>query len=239
MPTISSVSSSSAAAVHHAYVPSEKEVVNIRRAIGGDTQPDDIDFKKLPKSVQNYANKLQKKEGDNSQVGVQTFSVNGTPYYVVDADNEGNGYAEIVNRSGEYVTGYSYSESEGPNWNASPQEAKREKAVCDTASKLFTRSALGTPKLAKMEVKVADLPQKLKDQVANHNVKDEHFYKVQIGGQTMFADYTLYQGADTKPNSNIGGVSLYSDKGDWLGNADIQNKSGDKLKFGVNLGRAE
>ena len=239
MPSVGSVSHSAHVTHPKPYVPSEAEVRGIRKGIDGDVQPEDIDFKKLPKQVQDYANKLQKKEGDNSSVGVQTLAIGGKTYYVVDADNEGNGYANIVNKNADYVTGYSYSESEGPNWEASPLEAQREKAASTTAANLFPRSALGTSKLAKCEVKVADLPQKLQDQVKNNNCKDEHFYKVQIGGQTMFADYALYNGADTKPTTQIGNVTVYDAQGSWKGSADILNKSTDKLKFGFDLGRPE
>jgi hypothetical protein len=239
MPTVSGVTSRAAVSAPKHYVPAEAEVRSIRKALDGDVQPEDIDFKKLPKAVQDYANKLQKKEGDNSSVGVQTFAIGGKSYYVVDADNEGNGYADILSARGDYVTGYSYSESEGPNWAASPLEAQREKAASNLASNLFKRSALGTSKLAKQEVKVTDLPQKLQDQVKNHNVKDEHFYKFQVAGQTMFADYVLYQGADSKPSTQIGNVTVSDKDGSWMGSADILNKSGDALKFGFNLGRPE
>jgi hypothetical protein len=221
-----------------ASVPSEPEIRAIRREVDNGNGPSDPSGK-VPAPVTAYANKMQKKEGKDIDVGTQQLTVGSKTYYVISADNEGNGSADIVDPKGKYITGYSYSESEGPNWEASPQEAKRENAAGAAASDLFKRSTLGTSKLAKFEIKVTDLPQKLQDQVKNNNVKAENFYKANLNGLPVIADYTLYQGADTKPSTQIGNVTLYSPQGDWLGSADILNKSKDRLFFGLNLGRPE
>jgi hypothetical protein len=220
----------------HASVPSEGEIRAIRRAVDNGNGPSDVS--NVPAAVTAYGKTMMKKNrGD--ELNTQQLTVGSKTYYVVSADNEGNGTSDIVDPKGKYVTGYSYSESEGPNWDPSPQEAKRETASAAAASDLFKRSTLGTSKLAKYEIKVTDLPQKLQDQVKNNNVKTEHFYKANLHGLPVLADYTLYQGADTKPATQIGNVTLYSPKGDWLGSADILNKSKDRLFFGLNLGRPE
>jgi hypothetical protein len=220
----------------------EADIKALRKKIDGGDNPDDV-LGKLPNGVAAYEKTFQHKAKDYDSAGVTgQVTANGKTFYLLNADNEGNGYTDIVSDKGKYVTGYSYSESEGPNWQASPAEAKRENAVGGAASNLFKLSALGTKKLDKFEVKKDALPQKLQDQVANHNVKAENFYKTTLGGHDVIADYVLYSGAKTKkedPKANVGDVTIYDAKGDWLGSADINNNSKDKLKFNIDLGREE
>jgi hypothetical protein len=187
--------------------------------------------------VQDLANRLQKKEGDDYSVSVQTFAINGNRYYALNVDCEGNGYTNIVSPHGYPVTSYSYSESEGPNWAASPEEARREKTLEREATNLLPRASLGTSKLAKMEVQASTLPASMQANWAKGGagVQDQHFYKMQLGGKTAYAIYTLYK----NPTDKLGFVYLFTDKGDVLGSADITKKTTDKLKFGVGVDRPE
>jgi hypothetical protein len=213
-------------------------IVAIRRWVGAGNEFSDVAERDVPKPVAAYLKKMKHTDHDaDLYYSVQTLQLGHTTFYAVDSDNEGNGYTDIVSKNGKYITGYSYSESEGPNWNASPMEAAREKQVGDAASKIFTRSALGTPKLAKYSVTAAQLPEALKKIVANWNVTARGYYKVNLAGKEAYALYAHYSGTDNKPRSSVGDVTLYDAKGSWLGSANVYN-SGEQLKFGLNLGRA-
>ncbi len=85
-------------------------------------------------------------------------------------------------------------------------------------SRTFKSSKLGTSALKPFEVQRGALPPKLMEMAADNKANNQlSFYRLQVYGETYYAEYCRY--APTNPNSarEVGSFTLLSSDGEFVG----------------------
>jgi hypothetical protein len=145
-----------------------------------------------------------------------------TYYDLHDLTKDDPGSGQILDASGNKVTGYGFAPGEGPFWESTPSENKAERALAVTLNDTLTRSKLGTKALKSIEVTADALPSGVAEQVSHLNTKDElHFYKVQSGGETFYAVSIKLPNGDA---DFWGFVNVYDSTGRSWGNVHVHRE---------------
>jgi hypothetical protein len=199
-------------------LPSDEEIRALREAIeDGRIEVEEVGDAKLPAVVRKVVEAARDKGA--ARLRAVAFPLGGRAYFLVEAEDRGGGStAQVFTPLGDRVTGCASAASGYRVWDSSPAEALRERTLEAFVARTFKASKLGTSALKPFEVQPGALPPKLMELAADNKADNQlSFYRLQVYGETFYAEFCRY--APTNPNSarEIGSFTLLSAEGEFIG----------------------